>query len=614
MSAHKVVGTPNSVGWSQVHSFTVAEDAKNGQSTLTVVVSLQKKAEESISNTGKNILSLLQDEYFKKVQDSTPFIALKESLESVWGKFCQDTDAGLDLAASVVWEKYLYFGVLGRGRIAAKRDTDTSYVLLGENGRVSVVSGLGQEGDIFILGTADFFKKMPLAQLGSYLGQDKNLEDATDEIVADIPVASSPLSAAALFKFTQPCLEEKEICAPIIEENKVKQIQTPKEGIFKKTIERLAAKLPERETVILKDETKSRRMAVSVGIVLLLLLASSIIFGVKQKKIKDYKLSYESDLVHAQTIYNDSLSQVNTNPPQARSLFIEAKSIVDSLVAKDVKDPRLDGLKNNLENDAGTILGKVDAKVTIYRDFSVVRSGIIAAKIALDKNKMAILDTGGQRIIAVSATNKETEVVAGPEKIGSAESVAVSGKDYYVFSDKGVVKVKSGSTSDVIIKPDTEWGNIVGFGVFEANFYLIDKQNGIWRYQVGESGVGSKQKWLKEGVTPDLAKTTSIAIDGSIWVLSTDGQVTKFTRGVQDAFRITGLDKKLNTPVSIYTDGTLDNFYILDKGNSRIVEISKTGEFKKEYTGPELGEGVGLVVYSDSIFLITPNKLFEIKL
>jgi len=72
----------------------------------------------------------------------------------------------------------------------------------------------------------------------------------------------------------------------------------------------------------------------------------------------------------------------------------------------------------------------------------------------------------------------------------------------------------------------------------------------------------------------------------------------------------------LNKPIAIYTDENLDNLYILDNGNGRIVEISKSGEFKKEYKGEGIGEANSLVVSRDarSIFLLTDSKVLEIKL
>jgi len=589
----KIVGTSSGGSWCQVHSFLGSEKYKEH---LTVVVSLQDEGEESCAQVGKKILSNLQEDYSQKVQTLSCFSALKESLESVCNKFCKDH---IELAVSVLWGKYVYFGVIGEAKVAIKRNGGIALLLSGQPEQVTVISGLGQENDIYVLGTQKFFQRIPTPRLLDYLNKNEELQDFVDQVVSEISIASTPLVASALFKFVPPVKEE---------------VSEKEESFVKRALVGFAHKLPEEEAVVVKNEAKSRRTAVSIGAVLLLLLGASIVFGVKQKKAQDYKLSYEAQLTQAMSVYTDSLSQKDINPPRARELFLEAKNIADNLITQGIKDMRLDQLKVNLDTGSGDVLGRVDAKSSVFRDLSLVRSGIVATKIALDGESMGILDTSMQRIISVSTSTKDTEVLAGSEKIGIADNIAVSGTDYYVFGTKGVVKASKKGGAEIVVKPDSDLGQIAGLGVYRTNLYLLDKSNGIWKYQLGGEGV--KQKWLKDEVDVDLGQGVGMAIDGSLWVLLENGDVLKFTRGNKDVFRIAGLDQRLNKPIAIYTDENLDNLYILDNGNGRIVEISKSGEFKKEYKGEGIGEANSLVVSRDarSIFLLTDSKVLEIKL
>jgi hypothetical protein len=68
--------------------------------------------------------------------------------------------------------------------------------------------------------------------------------------------------------------------------------------------------------------------------------------------------------------------------------------------------------------------------------------------------------------------------------------------------------------------------------------------------------------------------------------------------------------------VSFYTNADLANLYLLDKGNSRVVVVSKTGEYQKEYLWSGLGQANDLVVTSDEgqIFLLSGGKIFTISL
>jgi len=101
----------------------------------------------------------------------------------------------------------------------------------------------------------------------------------------------------------------------------------------------------------------------------------------------------------------------------------------------------------------------------------------------------------------------------------------------------------------------------------------------------------AKSTYFK-GDSPDLKSAVSMAIDSSIYILFSDGSIQKYTRGTKDSFSISGLNKAFNSPVSIYTSPDVQNVYVLDPTNSRIVKLDKTGAFVKEYAADQLKSGV----------------------
>ena len=74
-----------------------------------------------------------------------------------------------------------------------------------------------------------------------------------------------------------------------------------------------------------------------------------------------------------------------------------------------------------------------------------------------------------------------------------------------------------------------------------------------------------------------------MAIDSSIYIVSSDGSINKFTKGASDTFALSGLDKSLLNPTKIFTNANTDNIYVLDNGNSRILVLDKTGHLKNQY-------------------------------
>ncbi|MDE2026895.1 MAG: hypothetical protein KGJ07_10515, partial [Patescibacteria group bacterium] len=116
---------------------------------------------------------------------------------------------------------------------------------------------------------------------------------------------------------------------------------------------------------------------------------------------------------------------------------------------------------------------------------------------------------------------------------------------------------KKTKTGKKIITNNSDWKSIGGFDTYFGNMYVLDTQDGILKYVSGGGGFG-KSSYFVTGVKPDLSKAVSLSIDSSVWILTSDGTVTKYTKGTQDSLSITGLDTPLKNPTEILTSADLD--------------------------------------------------------
>jgi len=144
----------------------------------------------------------------------------------------------------------------------------------------------------------------------------------------------------------------------------------------------------------------------------------------------------------------------------------------------------------------------------------------------------------------------------------------------------------------------------------------LDKRGEILRYRAAGNGYGSKQGWLASGVEPDFSKVVSMAIDGSIWVLTSSGKIEKYSQGTGVAVEIKGIDVPLAEPTAIYTDGELESAYVLDKGNKRVVEIDKEGEYRAQYRFEGIVDATDMVVAKEEgkILLLVESKIYQLEL
>ena len=98
------------------------------------------------------------------------------------------------------------------------------------------------------------------------------------------------------------------------------------------------------------------------------------------------------------------------------------------------------------------------------------------------------------------------------------------------------------------------------------------------------SGGGFGKTNYFSGTAPDLSQATGLAIDGSVWILFKDGTVMNYLKGKSQGIALTGFPKGLSNPSKIMTDITMESVYVLDNGNSRVVQFDKNGKYQNAFS------------------------------
>jgi len=172
-------------------------------------------------------------------------------------------------------------------------------------------------------------------------------------------------------------------------------------------------------------------------------------------------------------------------------------------------------------------------------------------------------------------------------------------------------------TTGYLVKAEGDEGEIKGVGIFAGNVYLLDAgKDEIWRYPGLSAGVGSRQRWLGAGVTPDLAEVVEMAIDGDIWLAFSSGKVERYRRGVKENFVISGLPDPIKGLNSIFTNEDCEKVYLFEKGQTRVVAIDKEGKYVKQYSWPGMGQVTDLAVSESlgKIYLLSGSSIYALDL
>ncbi|HEX7588035.1 MAG TPA: hypothetical protein VF478_06955, partial [Anaerolineae bacterium] len=130
-----------------------------------------------------------------------------------------------------------------------------------------------------------------------------------------------------------------------------------------------------------------------------------------------------------------------------------------------------------------------------------------------------------------------------------------------------------------------KWSRVTLLSNYAGNLYLVDQgRNQILKYVAAEGAWTSAVTYFAPGVNVDLSGVTDMAIDGDVWLTRADGSLARFTQGKPNDLPIRDLDTPITKSVGVVTSEKINNVYVADAGNQRIIQIDKTsGKFQRQF-------------------------------
>ena len=606
----KISGIPNLLGWTQVHEFKPEEEEKLIKRGHLFAVFSTKKKEEGVDSVtaGRELLSRLHEEYFGNLE--TPaYVAIKSAVSKVADEFLK-TWGDVEIAVVVVLSDVVYSAAVGGSKVVIYRNGSIATILESNAFEVITASGYPKEGDNIILGSKLFFENIPTGTLKASL-EGPNLAASIESLAPQVSAnENSGNIGAVVIGF-----DKKIILEAIRETIPMKQ----KVEVFKKNTSNFFSKFfPERKIFVkekmLDDQVgKGRKTTFYVGIVLLILLFVSIGFGIKQNLAKKYKSTYLADLTQAISSLDEAETLFSDDPKRARELFLDSKSKVENLIAKKIEDKELISLETRLKEKEAEIMGIINTAPSLYLDLSLLSSGFGGDKVIFSGGNIFVFDKNGKKVVKIAIDTKKTQVVVGPEQLdGALDIFAYQDSVYGVFSD-GLFLL--GTAKKKVV--EKTWDGEVFTYAYTGNIYLLDKTaNAIWRYAGSGGSFGAKQNWLATGTTPNFENVKQIVIDGTIWVLTSTSNISRFSQGNPVVFKILGVSPNLTNIQAIHTNEDNKYVYLLDKEGGRIVVLEKDGNYKAQYQSDQFKEGIGLIVSekTSKAIILTKEKLIQIDL
>ena len=614
----KIVSTPTINAWSQAY---------HAGNVTAVVALVQKPIEQtaegeefeqelSLAALGKDVLGSLEAEYF--TLETKTLQSIKRAVETTVEKIPEAIS--VSLCVTVLINNILYLYIYGQGKILMKRQTKVG-VLLQQTQENKLGSGSGyiENGDIVILETKDFIDTVPDDMLLPCLEENK-ITEMVDAISPALHNHQNGGAAALAFSYQEetPAFFDGhsneqpkktfQIKEPFIM-SQHKDVLDKKEENEQSTI---IEELPLEHTTI-SDEPEvmneqhlhantirmteeippqrkrtsgfshKRKLLLTIALVILLVFGASVYIAITKQKQAQVDALYTLTITPAQQKYNEGQSLLDVNKNLARQDFQQSH---DMLAGSESKFPANSTQQQNI--------------IALEKKINDALSGVAITNAIITKQVDASVSP------LLSVVSKHTEATAFTQ----------DSKFVYLATTDGILSVtKASSIVKTLVKNTGDFKTPGGLDTYLGNFYLLDTGAGILKY-VPSGNSFSKSNYFPSGVTPDLSKAKSMTIDGSIWIVTSDGQVSKYTRGKKDDFSIKNLDKPLSNASQIVTTVDDTNVYVLDNGNSRIVVFDKNGTYVSQYSSDALqaAKAMDVLEKDKKIYILSNNNFYEINL
>lgn len=226
----------------------------------------------------------------------------------------------------------------------------------------------------------------------------------------------------------------------------------------------------------------------------------------------------------------------------------------------------------------------------------------------------------GEDIFIISATgifyeySLETGEIKqkGEFSLGKIKKVRRFDEDALIInyeSSLALFDIGNGAVTSLVIagRDDLE---ITDFEIYNNRLYLLDaEKNLILRYSKSGDAFIREVGWLKDNI--NLKEAKSLAIDGSIWILTSAGEIKNLMKGLERDLNFDEVRPRLIQASGIWTEDEEENIYFMDAGSGRIIAMTKEGEIRQQYMADFLDlKGFVVDEAGDKIYVLDDKMIY----
>ncbi len=385
-----------------------------------------------------------------------------------------------------------------------------------------------------------------------------------------------------------------------------------------------------------KLSSNRKKLILAAFIFIAFILAGGLVFkNYKDSENEKFNV-YASLLIQAEEKVDKAEVDSISDPPEARRSLIEARDIINA------RDLSLDNRENykDLSGKIAVLLEEIRKQLDIIDlvnriedpavaiDFNQIEDIKDPEKIFEGNGKYYVFDSENRTLNEINFAEKnlnDLKIEAGNNiNFGSLSTLMErTGEVMFIIdSDKiGIFNIskKTFSSADIeFLENMSDIKDIDSYGNF---IYLLNSgSNQIYKYAKLTNSFNEGDGWFEDDFIRNIKNATSMTIDGSIYLLNSNGSIDKFNRAkseIKQPFSIESPSDPISGSAKIYTKPEFKYLYVSDPQKNRVALFDKiSGKLAGQYISPEFSDLKNIVVNEkeEKIYLLSGDKVFEVEM
>ncbi len=359
------------------------------------------------------------------------------------------------------------------------------------------------------------------------------------------------------------------------------------------------------------------KILIAIGFLFLILVIG--VWGLKAKSDQDKKITtYANQLVLVQEQINSAITTSRFDKDRATTMLNDAEKQAITVYNSGLYKAKAGELLQSIADTRDKMDGVIHPKFEQLGDLTTKRANVSA---------LGLIELGNQ--IYAYEYNALYPLLGGKladpltiddnEKVVSAVGYDDQGTILFLTATGKILELKN-ERINMLTTVDGNFKKGTVLKAYGNKIYILDSaDNQIWRYVRHRDNFGPAQAYAT-GV--NLSKAVDFAIDGNIYVLNSDGSIIKLYQGNPESLPIKRHPTKpMTNPTKIYTNADMNQVYILEPSQNRILVYEKDSRsgglnYENQYIVDELTNLQDIYVDKNTnmLYLLTKTGIYRTSL